>query len=64
MSIRQNSNDPSPREPAGTRKESVGFYHDGRYVTMREVIENYNSFLSPSLSAQQTIDLVAYLKSL
>lgn len=44
--------------------EKGGFYHNGRFVTMRDVVENYDSFLNPSLTAQQKIDLVAYLKSL
>jgi hypothetical protein len=62
--MNQNSNKDSKNEPARTLGERGGFYHNGRFVTMRDVIENYDTFLNPSLTAQQKIDLVAYLKSL
>ncbi|MGA3245446.1 MAG: hypothetical protein ABSE41_12580 [Bacteroidota bacterium] len=64
MSVDQNSDEDSKNEPARSMGEKGGFYHNGRFVTMRDVIENYDSFLNPSLTAQQKIDLVAYLKSL
>ncbi len=41
-----------------------GFYHDGRYTTLTDVVNHYNQFLSLGLNAQQTQDLVEYLKSL
>ena len=41
-----------------------GFYHDGRFATLRDVVEHYNSFLGTNLSEQQKADLVEYLKSL
>ena len=41
-----------------------GFYHDGRFSTLREVVDHYNSFLGTNLSDQQKSDLVEYLKSL
>lgn len=41
-----------------------GFYHDGRFGTLRDVVEHYNSFLGTNLSEQQKNDLVEYLKSL
>ena len=41
-----------------------GFYHDGRFATLRDVIEHYNSFLGTNLTDQQKVDLVEYLKSL
>jgi cytochrome c5 len=41
-----------------------GFYHDGRFATLRDVIEHYNSFLGTNLTEQQKLDLVEYLKSL
>ncbi len=44
--------------------EKGGFYHDGRFATLREVVEHYNSFFGTNLSEQQKIDLVEYLKSL
>jgi hypothetical protein len=64
VSIDQDSNEDSKNESARTMGEKGGFYHNGRFVTMRDVIENYDSFLNPSLTSQQKIDLVAYLKSL
>ena len=41
-----------------------GFYHDGRFATLRDVIEHYNQFFGTNLSEQQKFDLVEYLKSL
>lgn len=41
-----------------------GFYHDGRFSTLRDVVDHYNSFLGTNLSEQQKLDLVEYLKSL
>jgi cytochrome c5 len=41
-----------------------GFYHDGRFSTLRDVIEHYNTFLGTNLTEQQKLDLVEYLKSL
>jgi len=41
-----------------------GFYHDGRFATLRDVLEHYNSFFTLGLSEQQKVELVEYLKSL
>jgi hypothetical protein len=41
-----------------------GFYHDGRFATLAEVVEHYNGFFKLGLSAQQKNDLIEYLKSL
>ncbi len=41
-----------------------GFYHDGRFATLRDVIEHYNTFFNTNLTEQQKLDLVEYLKSL
>ena len=41
-----------------------GFYHDGRFATLQEVVDHYNSVLGTNLTAQQKADLVEYLKSL
>ena len=41
-----------------------GFYHDGRFSTLRDVIDHYNSFFGTGLTEQQKLDLVEYLKSL
>jgi cytochrome c peroxidase len=44
--------------------QAGGFYHDGRFPTLRDVVEHYNNFLGTNLSEQQKVDLVEYLKSL
>jgi cytochrome c5 len=44
--------------------QTGGFYHDGRFPTLRDVVEHYNSFLGTGLSEKQKLDLVEYLKSL
>jgi len=41
-----------------------GFYHDGRFATLGDVVEHYNNFFGTNLSDQQKADLVEYLKSL
>jgi cytochrome c peroxidase len=41
-----------------------GYYHDGRYKTLGEVVGHYNTWMSLGLSSQQESDLVQYLKSL
>ena len=41
-----------------------GFYHDGRFATLLDVVEHYNSFKRLDLSGQEKNDLVEYLKSL
>jgi len=41
-----------------------GFYHDGRFATLGDVVDHYNSFFNLDLTQQQTNDLVEYLKSL
>jgi mono/diheme cytochrome c family protein len=41
-----------------------GFYHDGRFAALRDVIEHYDSFKRLGLAEQQNSDLIEYLKSL
>jgi hypothetical protein len=41
-----------------------GFFHDGRFATLDEVIEHYNTFFSLGLTPQEADDLVQYLLSL
>jgi hypothetical protein len=41
-----------------------GFYHDGRFATLGDVVEHYNSFMRLGLSDTEKADLVEYLKSL
>jgi cytochrome c peroxidase len=47
------------------RPENKGrFYHDGRFATLLDVVESYNSRFSLGLSPDEQNDLVEYLKSL
>lgn len=41
-----------------------GFYHDGRFATIPDVINHYNNHLQLNLSANEKEDLAEYLKSL
>ena len=41
-----------------------GFYHDGRFPNLNAVIAHYNATFSLGLTAQETNDLVQYLKSI
>jgi hypothetical protein len=41
-----------------------GFYHDGRFATLLDVVNHYNAFFALQLTDQQKSDLVEYLKSL
>ena len=41
-----------------------GFYHDGRFSNLSDVVDHYNSHLVLNLSVTEKQDLVEYLKSL
>ena len=41
-----------------------GFYHDGRFATLLDVVNHYDNLKSLHLSDQEKSDLVEYLKSL
>jgi hypothetical protein len=41
-----------------------GFFHDGRFATLHEVVGHYNSFFGLGLTEQEANELVEYLKSL
>lgn len=41
-----------------------GFYHDGRFATLLDVVNHYDNFLSLALSADDKNDIVQYLLSL
>ena len=43
---------------------SGGFYHDGRFATLQEVVEHYDAQFHLALTDQEKADLVEYLKSL
>ncbi|HET6177439.1 MAG TPA: hypothetical protein VFE61_10930 [Candidatus Sulfotelmatobacter sp.] len=41
-----------------------GFYHDGRFATLNDVVDHYNRFFGLNLDDQDKAALVEYLKSL
>jgi len=41
-----------------------GFYHDGRFATLLDVVNHYNTFFGLGLTGQEKSDLIEYLKSL
>jgi hypothetical protein len=41
-----------------------GYYHDGRFKSLDDVVDHYNTCLSLGLSTSQQADLVQYLKSI
>lgn len=41
-----------------------GFYHDGRFANLREVVDHYDGFRALKLTEQEKNDLIEYLKSL
>jgi hypothetical protein len=41
-----------------------GFFHDGRFPTLLDVVNHYDIFFNLGLSAQEKNDIVEYLKSL
>jgi hypothetical protein len=41
-----------------------GFYHDGRFATLRDVVNHYNAFKQLGLTDQEANDVVEFLKSL
>ena len=41
-----------------------GFYHDGRFATLQDVVDHYNTFMKLGLTIAETRDLIEYLKSL
>jgi len=41
-----------------------GFYHDGRYATLLDVVDHYNDYNKLHLSQAEKTDLVEFLKSL
>jgi hypothetical protein len=48
----------------GLWTHKAGFYHDGRFATLLDVVNHYDVLLGLSLSDAQKMDLVQYLMSL
>jgi hypothetical protein len=45
-------------------RQKGGFYHDGRFPTLRAVVDHYDQFFGLQLDEQAKQDLIEYLKSL
>jgi hypothetical protein len=41
-----------------------GYYHDGRFADLREVVKHYDDHFTLGLTVEETTDLVHYLRSL
>jgi cytochrome c peroxidase len=41
-----------------------GFYHDGRFPTLKDVVDHYNDVLKLGLTEREKADVIEYLKSL
>jgi hypothetical protein len=41
-----------------------GFYHDGRFATLLDVVNHYDAHLGLNLSSAQKSDLVEYLRGI
>ena len=41
-----------------------GFYHDGRFATLNDVVDHYNNHFALNLSGEEKRNLIEYLKSL
>ena len=41
-----------------------GFYHDGRFAILRDVVQHYDAVFHLKLTEREKADLVEYLKSL
>lgn len=53
----------TPLGGLGTRTKG-GYYHDGRYATLGQVVQHYNSCMNLKLTPSEQSDVVEYLKSL
>jgi cytochrome c peroxidase len=45
-------------------RQKGGFYHDGRFATLRAVVEHYNQVFNLNLGEEAKRNLIEYLKSL
>ena len=41
-----------------------GFYHDGRFATLADVVNHYDNHFQTNLTEQEKADLIEYLKSI
>jgi cytochrome c peroxidase len=53
----------TPLKGAWSRAKG-GYYHDGRFATLRDVVEHYDRHFSLRLSEQEKAELIEFLKSI
>jgi cytochrome c peroxidase len=41
-----------------------GFFHDGRFATLQDVVDHYDTTFKLGLTASEKADLIEYLKSI
>ena len=49
---------------ANTARTTGGYFHDGRFATLRDVVDHYDGHFRLGLGAGEKSDLVEFLKSL
>jgi hypothetical protein len=54
----------TPLRGLGAARMKGGFYHDGRFATLNDVVDHYDSLSHLNLTTSDKRDLVEYLKSL
>jgi cytochrome c peroxidase len=60
--VRQLTHETAPLGRLVARSKG-GYYHDGRFPTLRSVVEHYDSCLNLELTGGEKGDLVQYLRS-
>jgi len=54
----------TPLAGVAAARSKGGYYHDGRFATIPDVINHYNDFMKLNLTSAEKHDLAEYLKSL
>jgi cytochrome c peroxidase len=54
----------TPLRGIGASRMKGGFYHDGRFATLDDVVAHYDTLFKLGLTDREKHDLVEYLKSL
>jgi len=54
----------TPLPGLAAARSKGGYFHDGRFATLPDVVNHYNDFLKLNLTSAEKHDLVEYLKSL
>src|SRR3954447_21359125 len=54
----------TPLQGLGAARSKGGYYHDGRFATLQDVVQHYDQTFALGLAPTQKADLVQFLKSL